>query len=111
MLTTNKAQNAGMYCADEACAMNSIEVPSPLSPIEERAQQLEKELLALSEVVDQLSKKLDRIMMPDTPPTTDVKIGTPTPVTSALTRAFDYAVNSVVMQRIALAKLIDRIEL
>lgn len=87
------------------------EIPRPISPIEERAQTLEKELFALAEVVTALAGRIEKVMTPAIDDSAKNGIGTPSAPMSPMTRAFDYAINSVVAQRIELARMIDRIEL
>jgi len=83
-----------------------------MTPIEERAQQLEKELVMLTEAVSVLASRIDKVLCPV--PDQDGKlggIGQPSPPQSAMTRALDYAINSIAIQRIELIKMAERVEL
>lgn len=89
----------------------SESIPSR-SPIDERAMQLEYELRMLDEVIQHLVMKIDNIMRPKSPSDPTAKgINTSTPVMSVMTRALDNATNGVMLQRIALEEMIERIEL
>jgi hypothetical protein len=83
-----------------------------LSPIEERAQQLEKELVMLAEAVSCLAGRIDKVMAPVTEQDGKLGgIGNPQPPQSAMTRALDYAIRSIEVQRIELMKMSERVEL
>jgi len=84
-----------------------------MTPIEERAQQLERELVMLNEAVLVLANRIDKVLTP-VPEDCSNKaggIGQPSPPQSAMTRALDYAIRSVEIQRIELMKLAERVEL
>jgi len=110
----NQSQNTLNQQSFKAEA-NFVKAQEPIrgmTPIEERAQQLEKELAMLGEAVSNLAVRIDKVL---TPVQEDCNkgggIGQPSHPQSAMTRALDYATRSVEIQRIELVKLAERIEL
>lgn len=82
------------------------------SPIEQRGEQLEKELHALNEAVSMLANRINKVLTPEVEnPCTKDDTCTPMPSVSQLASAFDYAINSVRIQRMELARLAERVEL
>lgn len=82
------------------------------TPIEQRGEQLEKELHALNEAVSVLANRINKVLTPEVEnPCAKDGIGAPGPSVSQLASAFDYAINSVRIQRMELARLAERVEL
>jgi len=104
-------QNQQSYKAEEAFIKSQEPIRS-IAPIEERAQQLEKELVMLGEAVSVLASRIDKVLTPVPEDCNkDGSIGQPSPPQSAMTQALNYAIRSIGIQRIELVKLAERVEL